>query len=165
MYVKETINDIKGTIILKKQEDPEGEGTFAEELSDIRKKLVEDWIEKKIIQLADETEESQPIKSKKTPSKVNERIGKPELTELQIAILFKVFKEKHIFTNKYLDKKPYSEIISQLTGYSQHSLRQDFSAKQLTDLSAKAIDYEKIIAKLIEVIEELKKSINQINKK
>lgn len=92
----------------------------------------------------------------KTP-KLNE-FNKPELTQKQISILFKGFKEQSIFSNKYLNNTDFSKILSELTGYSENTLRQNLSM-EYNVISDNKTDYEIIISKLEKIIKGLKEQI------
>jgi len=72
-------------------------------------------------------------------------LNKPVLNQKQIAILFRLLWERRIIRNAELDKKPYSEIISNLTGYSKNTIRQDLSEKSITDLVRNPSDFDRII--------------------
>ena len=84
--------------------------------------------------------------------------NKPVFTQKQISILFKIFKEKNIISNTYLTDTDFSKIICSLTGYSDETIRQNLS-KEFKVISDKKTDYEKIISKLTEIINELRRQI------
>lgn len=91
--------------------------------------------------------------------KIND-FNKPVLSQKQIAILFQIFKNKRIINNRDIDKTNFAEIISNLTGYSKNTIRQDLSENEL--ISDKQTDYEKIIFVLKEVIKEIENTKNNI---
>ena len=92
----------------------------------------------------------------KTPKLFDE--SKPVLNQNQISLLFIVFKDKKTFTNRDIDKTDLSKILSKLSGYEPESFRQNLS-KEFKVISDKKTDYEIIISKLTEVINELKRQI------
>jgi hypothetical protein len=98
----------------------------------------------------------------KTP-KMND-LNKPSLNQVQISILFRILKEKRIVNNRDIDKIDYSKIISQLTGYSENTLRQNFSKENIM-ISDNPKDYEEIIVKLNEVIKAIETEKNNISNK
>lgn len=120
------------------------------------KKPLLEWIEKKRSELTGEKPQTETKKRK--PPTLNE-YNRPGLTQKQTAILFKLFKDHNLFIIQGLTQNRYEEIVSQLTGYSNNTLHQDFSAKDLLSISDKPDDYKMIIAKLQEIIEKLKENI------
>jgi hypothetical protein len=140
--------------------------TEGSELGEARDKTILYWIEKKRNEIFQESEKGQGAevlthKEFKTPP-LNEST-KPKLTQAQTVMLFKLMKEEHIISNKNLSKKDYSKLIHYLTGYSENTLRQDFSSVQLIELSDSPQDYDQIIDTLNSLINKLNKGKSQIS--
>lgn len=113
-----------------------------------------------VVDYIDQLRKQTKINKIKTPH-LNE-FNKPELTEIQITILFRIFKDKKIFSNRDIDKTDFAKIISELTGYSAEKIRQKLSVLESNVLSDKKRDYNVIIDKLKEILIEAEKLRNSI---
>jgi hypothetical protein len=130
-------------------------------LIDSRIDLVKKWVNAKIEQL-NSTGNPIPAGGKTKNIKLND-LNKPVLNQSQISILFSIMKELNIISNRDLSKTMYSEIIQTLTGYSDNTLRTNFSAKQLIEISDRPQDYQEIIDNLYLIIDKLLRAKGEIS--
>jgi hypothetical protein len=71
-------------------------------------------------------------------------------------------KDSNIISNRDLSKKDFAEIIQTLTGYSENTLRTNFSANQFIEISDRPQDYQEIIDNLYLIIDKLERAKNEI---
>ena len=132
--------------------------------NEARKEIFERWIENKMKEfsppalLDKEIDELRKLKS----IKINE-MNKPKLTQVQISILFRLMKDDKIISNRDISNTAYSILLHYLTGYSNNTLRINFSCNQLIEISDHHEDYEQIIESLNSLIQKLNKEKNQIS--
>ncbi|MEI7501068.1 MAG: hypothetical protein WCK84_11560 [Bacteroidota bacterium] len=142
-------------------------GSFKKLLPEGKPPIYLDWVEEKKRELYQTSTLEQVAHNhlkRKRPPKLNEH-NKPVLTQVQISILFKIMKDKRIISNRDLPTTAYSEVIQILTGFSDNTLRTNFSIPQFIDISDRPKDYDEIIACMYQVIHELEKARNEINQK
>jgi hypothetical protein len=126
-----------------------------------RELVIREWIKSKYQELGENSLGAATSRKKTKLIKLNE-YTKPLLTQVQIAILFRIMKDKRIFTRRDLDKTAYSEILAILTGYSKNTLRIAFSDSQPIITSDKPKDYNAIVDSLKQIIDEVEREKNEI---
>lgn len=111
--------------------------------------------------LADEW--NAPDKEKQKLKDVPE-YDKPELNQVQISILALYLFEKHTLSRKYLKKTQFAALLSELSSYSEHTIRQNLSTplKDIFTITDKKEDFEKVKDHLQEIVNKLDKLISNL---
>jgi hypothetical protein len=130
-----------------------------------KKKNIVDWMQLELSYWQNKQEQATPTipdQVKKHKSVKMNDLNKPNLNQVQISILFRIMKDSNIISNRDLSKKDFAEIIQTLTGYSENTLRTNFSANQFIEISDRPQDYQEIIDNLYLIIDKLERAKNEI---